>query len=115
MNIDKDIKILEKKKKALDLHIDNYYKNDCETAICRELVKERNAIENVLADRETWKKIAEKLAEKLSIAVQGDYAYEKVCFDNVNYVDCGNRRIAYKCKQCILEYARKEVEKNGNN
>ena len=55
MNIDKDIEILEEKKKALDLHIDNYYKNDCETAICRELVKERDAIENVLKELKDYK------------------------------------------------------------
>ena len=65
MNIDKDIEILEKKKKALDLHIDNYYKNDCETAICRELVKERDAIENVLSELEKYKNVTyfEKLED----------------------------------------------------
>lgn len=58
MNIDKSIEILEKKKKSLNLHIDNYYKKDCETAICRELVKERDAIENVLEEFERLEKLS---------------------------------------------------------
>lgn len=46
--MEEDIKILEEKIKALNLHINNYYKNDCETSVCKELVKEKKAIENLI-------------------------------------------------------------------
>ena len=65
-----------------------------------------NAIENVLADRETWKKIAEKLADKLRYekGMKQDYMFcVDVCGDNL----CDEEN----CKQCILDWARKEVEK----
>lgn len=53
MNIDKDIEILEDVIKNKDCLSEEDYKS----------------IENVLSDLETWKKIAEKLAEILQILI----------------------------------------------
>ena len=52
MNIDKDIEILKEKIKALNLHILNYKKLECETSFYQTLVKERNALVNVLKELE---------------------------------------------------------------
>ena len=46
--LEKDIKTVEEKIKSLDNHIANYERNDCKTAVYQELVKERNAISNVV-------------------------------------------------------------------
>lgn len=53
--IDKSISKLKMKIEALSSHIDNYYKNDCETAICRELAEERDALIIVLSELETYR------------------------------------------------------------
>lgn len=55
-----------------------------------------NAIENVLADRKMWKKIAEKLAEDKIIPKC------KNCSDEDTH----------ECTECALDWARKEVEKD---
>lgn len=47
-NIEEDIKKVEEKIKALDKHISNYEKAECKTAVYQELVKERDAILNVV-------------------------------------------------------------------
>ena len=85
MNIDKDIEIVK------DLGLEYYVVNKKRTKIT---FKESQAIENVLNELETYKKIAYKLAEhidKNGFCVGGD------CIE--------------KCKQHFIEWARKEVEK----
>ena len=52
-----------------------------------------NAIENVLVDRETWKKIAEKLAEEVFLHI----SFAKPTEENI---------------KILIENARKEVEKD---
>lgn len=47
-NIEEDIKIVEERIETLNKHISNYEKIDCKTSIYQELVKERDAIENIL-------------------------------------------------------------------
>lgn len=91
-NIDKDIEILEE----LITHKDDYdvaygYRFEKPCQIGSEKI---NAIENVLADRETWKKTAEKLAEDKIIPKC------KNCSDEDTH----------ECTECALEWARKEVE-----
>ena len=71
---------------------------------CKELIKtehsnwigmtNQDAISNVLSDRETWKKIAEKLAEDKIIPKC------KNCSDEDTH----------ECTECALDWARKEVE-----
>lgn len=76
-----------------------------------------NAIENVLADRKMWKKIAEILSQKLL-----DTYNDKKIFgiDNIVCTKMENRdefdicRPDVKCTDCIIEWARKEVESDGN-
>ena len=75
---------------------------------CKELIKtehanwigltNQDAIAGVLSDRETWKKIAEKLAEYIA---EIDVS-EAIC---ENMEQCNE-----DCKQCALDWARNEVE-----
>ena len=119
MNIDKDIEILEELKEFLQ-------RNDVEDMFS-SFDEEIQAIENVLSglekykkayeletyerqkfidELETWKKIAEKLAEHISRRCYyvDDYSnscdvIEDSCFEDKD------------CKQCIIGWTRKEVEK----
>ena len=79
---------------------------------CKELIKtehsnwigmsNQDAISNVLSDRETWKKIAEKLADKLMVLDDGcKHIPTEICNEYSNG----------RCIQCIIDWARKEVEK----
>lgn len=62
------------------------------------------AITRVLEELETYKKIAEKLADE----VKGQAKYQKYCMtDNCTY-EKTNCDIT-----CIIDWARKEVEKDG--
>ena len=89
---------------------------------CKELIKtehsnwigmsNQDAISNVLSDRETWKKIAEKLSEELD-RVTEEVAREKgiddFAFCNSN---CHNKDyLDIECKQCLLDWAKREVNK----
>lgn len=47
-NIEENIRTIEEKIKELDAHIANYEKINCKTAFYQELVKERDAIANVV-------------------------------------------------------------------
>lgn len=86
--MDEDIKIVEEKIKALNLHIDNYYKNDCETSVCKELVKERNALENLLSRLKTAERMNDVLAD--------------------NLIECGI--FVNSTVEDVKEWARKKVE-----
>ena len=66
----------------------------------------QNAIENILKEIETYKKIAEKLAEHISNRCHYIDAYSNSC--DVIEDSCYEDK---ECKQCILDWARKEVEK----
>lgn len=55
--LERDISIVEEKIKELDKHIYNYEKSNCKTAIYQELVKERNAISNVVNELKRIRKI----------------------------------------------------------
>ena len=61
----------------------------------------KQAIENVLKELETYKKIAEKLAEKLVEIEDGcKHIPTEIC----------NKYSNGRCKQCIIDWARNEVE-----
>ena len=94
---------------------------------CKELIKtehsnwigmsNQDAISNVLIDRETWKKIAEKLAERL--AKTSDYSYEGNNFYYCEAIEdtCKISEVSIPnevCKQCIIDWARNEVENEGD-
>lgn len=46
--LERGIKTVKEKIKALDRHISNYEKEECKTAVYQELLKERDAISNVV-------------------------------------------------------------------
>ena len=48
--MEEDIKILEERVTTLKRHIKNYEESDCKTNVYQQLVKECNAIENVLQE-----------------------------------------------------------------
>jgi hypothetical protein len=81
------------------------YENE-ELKILQTIIKEQQK------ELETYKKIAEFLAKKIVGVIQYDYIYENICINNPNYVFCENIGNHIKCKQCLLEHARKEVEKD---
>ena len=98
-NIDKDIEIVKEHIKELDE----------EKVLYGGFLSRKEAIENVLSELETYKKIAEKLAElilKEDINILND-----IC-DKVPSKQCDNVEEGY-CDKCIIDWARKEVE-NGN-
>ena len=66
-----------------------------------------NSISNVLSELETWKKIAEKLAEHISerCLYIDDYSNNCDVIEDSCYED-------KDCKQCIIDRARKEVGKD---
>ena len=75
----------------------------------------KNENEVLHKELETYKKIAEFLAKKIVGVIQYDYIYENICSNNPNYVFCENIGNHIKCKQCLLDNARKEVEKDVKN
>ena len=55
--LERNIKTVEERIKKLDRHIANYERNDCKTAVYQELVKELNAILNVVNELKELKRI----------------------------------------------------------
>ena len=100
-NKDKDIEILKEFTKK-DYEPWSFYEKQGD-----ELFELQEAIENVLSELETYKKIAKKLAEDLSNCIEPRYA-KKYCNGEWNCLD----KKEMKCKQCIIDWARKEVEKD---
>ena len=89
---------------------------------CKELIKtehsnwigmsNQDAISNVLADRETWKKIAEKIALLFNY-----YDEDKNCqiqITNFQKEKCNELNLN-TCNQCIIDWARNEVENENRN
>lgn len=97
MNIDKDIEILKEKIKALNLHILNYKKSECETSFCQTLIKERDALVNVLSELETYKKKVDILENK------------------VHYKICESCNKEYRTKRSDTKYCRECAKKYNSN
>ena len=70
--------------------------------------------ENSLKELETYKKIAEKLAEKIQIGLYRniDKPRDEICVKNEGTDICKNNDF---CIECIIDWARKEVEDDSNN
>ena len=64
-----------------------------------------NLIKKQDKEIENWQKIAEELANTIHTGI---LSYNDVC-DKVSDEECNKRR----CYQCIIDWARKEVEKDG--
>ena len=51
----------------LDKHIDNYYKSDCITAICMELISEKDALEYLMTDLSIKNTMIELMLDKIQM------------------------------------------------
>ena len=104
MNRDKDIEILKEfKEKGFASLMIKYNKNRIQTNTMVEM-----AIENVLKELETYKKIAEWII-RYSINKSITTLDLKVCKYSRENKHCPNFS-EENCIKCILDYARKEVE-----
>lgn len=79
------------------------YNHRCQLAIDRA-----EEVEKLNSELEIYKKIAEKLAEYISRRCHYVDAYSNSC--DVIEDSCFEDK---DCKQCIIDWARKEVEKDG--
>ena len=59
-----DIEVLEERVTTLKRHIKNYEESDCRTNVYQQLVKECNAIENLLKERQSDKERIKELEEE---------------------------------------------------
>ena len=105
-DIDKDIEIV---KDLISFNIE--CAKNCEGKTLKDIYIARSkAIENVLSELETYKKIAKKLAEEIYI-YDAHNEYGKYCqFKNTL---CNTQDD--ECTQCIIDWARNEVENEENN
>ena len=104
-NIDEDIKtVKEFKENGYATLMIKYDKDRIQTNTMVE-----RALENVLSELETYKKIAEKLAE----LINNHDIDEDVCRQMGKDFECTLFNQDEKfCVQCIIDWARKEVEKD---
>ena len=94
-DLDKDIEILkELVNDVFKAEDDEVIEMDCYRA---------GAITRTLKELETYKKIAERLAKRI----------DKLDEENYNYCQSGETHCkeTNRCIQCIIDWARKEVEK----
>ena len=102
------IKIIEKKIKALDLHIQNYETADCKTFVYEVLQEERNALVDILQDYKKVLKENEELKNNtrkneqnsLEFDVDGDWAELKRILNESKKT---NEYITYKDEKWIKE------------
>jgi len=81
MNIEEDIKILKDKAKALNEHIKNYEESNCTGSdVYRAIKEEKEAIGNVLADRERLEK--ENMYDKYGFYESIDYTIARLKYGN---------------------------------
>ena len=110
-NIDKDTK------KFLD-NMGNRLKlakeNGCKVLDCKTIdnnIKLRLENIKLRKELETYKKIAERLADTiLEMDAEGKDVYEKIC-KNLPSLRCDEIEEG-RCDKCIIDWARKEVEGN---
>ena len=107
MNIDKDIETLKKRETMSLNQIIRTFKRE---GIENFAVVKLESLDNVLSELKTYKKIAEKLADELRLTVN----INKVCGTlDVENKRCNKEDIS--CKQCTIDWARKEVANEQNN
>lgn len=88
--------------------------NGCKLLDCKTIdnnIQLRRENFKLRQELETYKKIAEKLAEELS-----NYKFEEIiCMKtDCEHIEIQNGGKCIGDKECIIEWARKEVEKDGN-
>ena len=69
---------------------------------------------NLKIEAETWKKIAEKLAEqvKRDTVFYDSKGISSCDLSEEKYCKCSKHNNGANCNQCIIDWARKEVEKD---
>lgn len=101
MNIDKDIE-----------HLKNKISKVNRKHTHEEILRNIEAIEHIISELETYKKIAEKLAKKIQTEIYRniDKPKDEICVENEGSNICKEH---YYCIDCIIEWARNEVKKDG--
>lgn len=80
-NIEEDIKILKDKAKALNEHIKDYEESNCTGSdVYRAIKEEKEAIENILADRERLEKENKKNTDALELLNKMKKKYKLALF-----------------------------------
>ena len=102
MNIDEDIKIL----KELAEDTIRYKMVETDAYMAGAITRVLKELEKKDKELETYKKIAEKLAEEL----EKDYTNCKCCKNLIRHFDMFECKEFTNKKQCIIDWARKEVE-----
>jgi hypothetical protein len=86
--------------------------NGCKLLECKTIdnnIKLRLENIKLKSELETYKKIAEKLAELLYRGDETDYICDLILGEHCVKYETG------KCNQCIIDWARKEVENDTKN
>lgn len=65
MKLEEDIKIVEERIETLNKHIYNYEKSECRTSVYQELVKEKQAFENLLNACKKNQNIVDRINNKI--------------------------------------------------
>ena len=117
-NIDEDIEIEFVKEKIEECTriIQSVSNMESKKTYSKERTKFKkvlNLIENKDKELETYKKIAEKLAEqvKRDTVFYDTDGISSCDLSEEKYCKCSKHNNGANCKQCIIDWARKEVEK----
>ena len=113
------IKIIEKKIKALDLHIQNYETADCKTFVYEVLQEERNALVDILQDykrvlkeNEELENITNKMIDYIMIHQQVKTMRKIFCKHCKLQNSCTHRGIHRNCVKRYFEYILKQENIN---
>ena len=122
MNIDKDIEILKEIAESIRFDGDIYLKETDKQAIenvLSELETNKKAVDNLLVknaelreELETYKKMVKKLVERIIERMKDESSLDGNCYEEFGVTFC--QRANDDCNKCIIDWARKEVEKDDN-
>lgn len=111
------IKIIEKKIKALDLHIQNYETADCKTSVYEVLQEERNALVDILQDYKRALKENEELENITDKMI--DYIMMHQQVKTMRKIFCKHCKLQNSCtysgihRNCVIRYF-EYISKQGN-
>lgn len=111
------IKIIEKKIKALDLHIQNYETADCKTSVYEVLQEERNALVDILQDYKRVLKENEELENITDKMI--DYIMMHQQVKTMRKIFCKHCKLQNSCtysgihRNCVIRYF-EYISKQGN-
>lgn len=111
------IKIIEKKIKALDLHIQNYETADCKTSVYEVLQEERNALVDILQDYKRALKENEELENITDKMIDYIMMYQQV--KTMRKIFCKHCKLQNSCtysgihRNCVIRYF-EYISKQGN-